>query len=348
MVEGEGEGTDAGAAETASAVMGGPVSLLVAGLSKIGEGILSTLTKIMTTIIDSSPYLQGILKIIDKMFKLVLMPIGNIIARILTPLAIKMATKAVKMFDAYSSTDPDKLMATATSGFSLALDSMIEMMSVVLTKVLVPIIGAGLSALGTVIWNAIQGKSTTVNLESPELSTQSDMQDLMGMSATSLYSLVDQFGLAISTGNGVMTDATGDLSTVFYNGASSIEDGFQATTKAVIVGGENLSGTMGGLTASSSSLIGNINTTVSSFIDLNTTLNEVSSTISSVFSPTGISRSVTLPEALSTKSSSNKTSSNSTVNVNFYGDVYGMDDFNTRVKNSVGLGMNNVQLKGSY
>jgi hypothetical protein len=193
---------------------------------------------------DASPLLQGVLKIVDKMFRLVLMPIGNMIGRLLLPIAINMAKKTMAFLNKYGNAGPEKIGDALTEGLTMALESITDMLAVVMTKVLWPV----LTALGQAIVNGIVyaitlgafGSNKSVAEYAPGQDygsmVQKDVTDLLGIAGTGFGNAVDQFGLTLQTGNRQMGNSFSELATAFYYGGSDIENGFQSVHDVLIIG----------------------------------------------------------------------------------------------------------------
>jgi hypothetical protein len=361
------------AGDMAAGMAGGPIGIAVTAIMKIGEVIVQLMTKLVNMIIDSSPYLQGVLKIIDKMFKLVLMPVGNMIARILLPLAVKMANKTMALLQKYSNAGPEEMINAASDGFTVIIDSMVEMIGTVLGKALWPLIVGGVKALG----NILTGQSPDYN--SPYSSATSDLESLLGSSSSVLSSTMDQFGLTILTGNKMVQSSTGELATVIYSGASSIEDGFQSNSNVLAIGTTGALNSLNAYNIANAGMVTVVNTTTASFANLNLAISQLADLIQETLpeeTPEPEKKSgggwnplqwlafgmspvlasgymLATGEPLGGKGSafdrrwlgnsstvdisnnSNTNSGTGTVNVTFNGDVYGMDDFDSKVQKSV-------------
>jgi hypothetical protein len=214
------------------------------GLSGVVDGIFQVIGKLFNAIMDASPLLSGVLKIVDKMFRLILMPIGNMIARLLLPMAINMAKKTMAFLSKYGNAGPEKIGDALTEGLTMALESIVDMLSVVMTKVLWPV----LTALGQAIVNGIAyvlsggllGSNKAVAEYAPGEDygnmIQKDVTDLLGIAGTGFGNAVDQFGLTLQTGNRIAGNSFSELATAFYYGSSDIANGFQSVHDVLIIG----------------------------------------------------------------------------------------------------------------
>jgi hypothetical protein len=191
----EGQGSSVNSGPTGTGATGGglggmaeavtSMASITKGIAGVIEGIFQVVTKLFNAIMDSSPLLSGVLKIVDKMFRLVLMPVGNMIGRLLLPIVINMAKKTMNLLSKYANAGPDQIGDMLTEGLTIAIESITDMLSIVLTKVLWPV----LTALGQSILNGIAhilsggllGNEMTAQ---PELSTQ--ITNLFGDSLTEL------------------------------------------------------------------------------------------------------------------------------------------------------------------
>jgi hypothetical protein len=251
------------------------------GIAGVVEGIFQVVTKLFTAIIDASPLLSGVLKIIDKMFRLVLMPIGNIIGRLLLPIVMQMAKKTMNLLSKYANAGPEQIGDMLTEGLTIAIESITDMLSIVLTKVLWPV----LTALGQSILNGIAhilsggllGNEMTVQ---PDTTTQ--LTNLFGDSLTDLTStaqgfgnVINTFGLTIQTGNRIAGNGFSELATAFYSGNADIANGFQSVHNVLVVGSTKAIETFAGeFNTSSAGLVTTIDTTKIAFGELITKVND--------------------------------------------------------------------------
>jgi len=236
MAAGDPTTGETSAGSDALAGMGDLISGGLKGVSGILEGIMNVVSKMFSSIIDASPMLQGVLKIVDKMFKMILMPIGNMIARLLLPVAIKMANKTMQFLSKFGNAGPDQLEEMMEAGMTIALDSFIEMIGVILTKVLVPIF----KGLASAIVNAIKGIFGGGSEEDYGASQFSfgaeDISLLMGGASEGFVNVIDQFGMTVQTGNKEIGTSQTELATVFYTGAVDIANGFQSLHDVLAIG----------------------------------------------------------------------------------------------------------------
>lgn len=260
-------------ADISKGISAGPIGLMVTGIAKIGESMVEMLTKIMQLVIESSPYLQGVLKIIDKMFKLVLMPIGNMIAKLLLPLAIKMANKTIAVMEKYANAGPEEMGQAAADSFSVITESLIEMAAVILVKALAPMFTGMVTGIVNGIGQFFGGGGGTVDYMSGLKSATDDLTSIMGKSAVGTSSVIDQFGLTVSTGNKAVGTSTSELATVMYHGADSIEDGFQSSTTAIAIGSTKALGFLDQYNIANAGMLTVIDTTTTTFDSLNESLN---------------------------------------------------------------------------
>lgn len=232
------------------------------GIQGVLDGIFQLMAKLFNAIIDSSPLLQGVLKIVDKMFKLVLMPIGNLIGKILMPIAINMAKKTMNMMSKFGNAGPSSISDMMAEGMDIASSALAEMVGAVLFKVLPPIFGGLLKALPVAIYNGLLG--IFKNLpgigrffqgagEIPFVDTMSSaFEDLKSTlfgeinesplleSIKGIEQATDQFGMTIQTANTLLTgtvatEADNTLN-VFDDGATTIGMGFGNLNNGVMSG----------------------------------------------------------------------------------------------------------------
>jgi hypothetical protein len=209
------------------------------GISGVIEGIFQVMTKMFNAIMDASPLLQGMLKIVDKMFKLILMPIGNMIGRLLMPYVIKMARKTTEYLSKFGNAGPEQMADAMAEGVNIALESMIEMMMVILTKVLWPMFKGLIEGIGRVIAGLMSGQGFDINkLAPPEMpsSIGEDLQALMGNAAVGMGDIINTFGMTVQTGNRIAGNSFAEAATIFYKGSADIENGFQSVHEVLIIG----------------------------------------------------------------------------------------------------------------
>jgi hypothetical protein len=156
------EGSAAGNGPTVGDAVGeqmaGMTGMIGDGLG-IGKSMLSVLTKLFKIVEQASPYLQSMMKLIVKAIMLTFMPIGNIIATLLRPLAVKLMMQ---------SADAIKKSGGITPGGSLSdkfvsdvLDPMFQTLVEIFIKlaadILPPLVYGFLAALVGGIGDLISG-----------------------------------------------------------------------------------------------------------------------------------------------------------------------------------------------
>jgi hypothetical protein len=126
----------------------------------------------------------------------------------------------------------------------MALESITDMLSVVLTKVLWPV----LTALGQAIVNGIAyafsggllGSNKPVSEYNPSQDygsmIQQDVTDLMGIAGTGFGDVINTFGLTIQTGNKMIGNSFAESATVLYAGSADIANGFQSVHDVLVIG----------------------------------------------------------------------------------------------------------------
>lgn len=221
-----------GGIDAAATAMEGLTSI-TKGISGVIDGIFQVIGKLFNAIMDASPLLQGMLKIISKMFMLVLMPIGNMIGRLLMPVVIKMANKTMALLSKFGNAGPDQMQDVMAAGMTIALQSMIEMLQVVLKQVLVPLIAGIVQAIGAVLFGGnVEGADTTAASKM----ISGDLSDLMGAATGGFGDVINQFGLTVQTGNRIAGNSFAESATAFYTGNMDIASGFQATAEILVIG----------------------------------------------------------------------------------------------------------------
>lgn len=421
-------GTGAGASSTGEAVATG-----IEGLASISKGILgvaeamfNVVGKMANAVIDAAPLLQGVLKIVDKMFKIILLPIGQLLGKILLPYVIKMAKESVKLFQKYSNAGPDKMADMVGESVNLALSSLAELMGVVFSQIFPPLFQGLLKGLRDFLGRLISGDFRgAANIDFAQyfqeqtIDIAGDLRSLMGNASTGFGGILNQFGLVIQTGNKMVGSGISDMATVFYKGTADIANGFQSVHTVYIIGTTNmikslsqqlnianagvvtqvdtLANTINGLEVSFQHLIDYINITfptippgeedggggpsktktvydwnigrvllgalgggstiaagawaaenkkLDEFIRWFQTKKEVPAATGGIFTrPTHVLAGEAGPEAIVPLNKAGV--GGQTIMVNFNGPVYGMDDFNKKVEQSVGRYVSKVK-GGAY
>lgn len=238
------------------------------GITGVLEATFQVISKLMNVIIDASPMLQGVLKIVDKMFKMILMPIGNMIARLLMPMVIKMANKTMQFLNKFGNAGPDQLEEMMTAGMTIALDSFIEMIGVILTKVLVPILKGMVSAIFNIFAKWLHWGTKEEDYGGYS-SVSEDLSQLLGSSAGGVASIIDQFGMTVQTGNKEIGTSQTELATIFYTGAVDIANGFQSLHEVLAIGTPKILGRFETeFNTAAAGVYTSINTLSTSFADL--------------------------------------------------------------------------------
>ena len=130
-----------------------------------------------------------------------------------------MANKTMQFLSKFGNAGPDQLEEMMEAGMTIALDSFIEMIGVILTKVLVPILKGLAAAIANVIAGLIPGgKSSSADMfgESQYRSMGDEISDLMGGASVGFVSVIDQFGMTVQTGNKEIGTSQTELATILY------------------------------------------------------------------------------------------------------------------------------------
>ncbi len=154
-------GAGAGAAGALGAAAG-PLMAIFA-LVEIGKTNIEIMQKMFSFLVESSPMLQGAMKMIHKAIMLFLMPIGNLIAQLLMPLARNAMETAVKTFQQSGTyaQDGKSMIQQITMTIADALQTMVPVLIDILIQVIPPVlIGVG-AAIGKIIidffvWLSVQ------------------------------------------------------------------------------------------------------------------------------------------------------------------------------------------------
>jgi hypothetical protein len=174
------------------------------------------------------------------MFKLILMPIGNMIGRLLMPYVIKMARKTTEYLSKFGNAGPEQMADVMAEGVSIAIESMVEMLTVVMTKVLWPLFKGLVEGIGRVIAALLSGQGFDLNkLAPPETGVTTigdDLKKLMGNAAYGMSDVINTFGLTVQTGNRQMGNSFAESATAFYKGTADIANGLQSVHTVLVVG----------------------------------------------------------------------------------------------------------------
>jgi hypothetical protein len=117
----------------------------------------------------------------------------------------------------------------ATEGFSIIVESMIEMMGTILTKALGPIMTGAVNGIVNGIVNGLGslfgfgggGGSSSTSVNEDYASDLKQLINNAGGNSVGASSVMDQFGYTMITGNKASGNYAGSLSTSTYSGSPS-------------------------------------------------------------------------------------------------------------------------------
>lgn len=251
-------------------------------VEKVGNGIdliwkiFDVLTKISKIAMDASPLFQAVTKLYQTTMKLIFMPLGNMIAKILMPIMIKYVQKSAERAQKYANSPPSSYEEIASDTTTDMLEVLTDVVGTIFTKVFPPLLKGMLAGIVTAISNFFGGSGdvlksfdNTVAKEAEEFTnafSESGLKLVTGV--TGYISALDQFGLSIQTSNNRIGKTVSDSATVFYTGVSDISQGFTNSAEVVVYGTssmiENLNEKFNlmaaGVTTVFDTVTGNVNT----------------------------------------------------------------------------------------
>lgn len=218
--------------------MGAGLMMGVAAGMKVIEGGMQLLSKMAQIIIDSSPLLQSSLKLFSTSMKLLFMPLGNMIGKILMPIMIKYLQKSA---DRLSKLKGDESIETLTSGaIEDMMGALFDVMGAILTKVMPGLLTGLVQGIGAAIGNLFGGNNNVSAGFDSAISEYEEKFSSSGLALTKFSagtaSALDRFGWVMNTSNNNIGKATSDLATTFYTSQTTIENGFNETATTYTTG----------------------------------------------------------------------------------------------------------------
>lgn len=242
---GGGAGAVNGAAGAGAGEGGGAGAGIMMGIAagmKVITSIMELLGKMAQLIIDSSPLLQSVLKLLSTSIKLLFMPLGNMIARILMPIMLKYLQKGAERAQKYAAGGNASIEELTSGAVTDMVSAMMEIFGAVMTQVLPGLFKGLLEG----IWNALTGGSASSTLSAFDQNMKAYQQKytdavkntgaLASEFSVGLASGIDQFGLVMYTANNDAGKAVSSLATTVYKGATTIENGFNASHTVFVQG----------------------------------------------------------------------------------------------------------------
>lgn len=217
---------------------GGAAMVGIGAAMKIFESIFAVLQKIFQLIMDSSPLLQSVGKLFMTSMKLLFMPIGNMIGKVLMPIMMKYMQKSVDRMSKLDGTE--SIQELTTGAMTDMIGALIEVFQKVVTDIMPAVImgivdgiKAALNPFGnteTAVKNSMSKYQDEYNKNIEE--TNSYLTEFNSGLADGL----DRFGMVINTSNNKSGKAMSDMATVVYSSARTIENGFDETSTVYVQG----------------------------------------------------------------------------------------------------------------
>lgn len=239
----EGAAGAGGAAGGAGMAAMGPMAIVAGGM-KIVEKIFGVLQELFKLIMDSSPLFQSVAKLFQTSMKLLFMPLGNMIAKVLMPIMMKYLQKSAERAQKYANAGPEDLAEATTGAITDMIAALAEVMGVVFLKVMPPLIEGLVVGIVEGIKEALPGVSGDSERYKSVMSKYQEEYDnkFKSMGGNLLNSIsgysdgIDRFGLVLYTANNKIGRVMSESATVFYKGVETIEGGFTEASEVVIYG----------------------------------------------------------------------------------------------------------------
>jgi hypothetical protein len=221
----------------------GPMAIVAGGM-KIVEKIFGVLQELFKLIMDSSPLFQSVAKLFQTSMKLLFMPLGNMIAKVLMPIMMKYLQKSAERAQKYANAGPEDLAEATTGAITDMIAALAEVMGVVFLKVMPPLIEGLVVGIVEGIKEALPGVSGDSEKYKSVMSKYQEEYDnkFKNMGGNLLNSIrgysdgIDRFGLVLYTANNKIGRVMSESATVFYKGVETIEGGFTEASEVVIYG----------------------------------------------------------------------------------------------------------------
>jgi hypothetical protein len=241
---GSGESGGTGALNAEKGMKGGAKAGVAGAALMVLEKLLALFQQLVQIAMDSSPLFQSMAKLFNTSMKLLFMPLGQMMARVLMPIVLKYLQKSVDTAQKYMNAPPssaEEVMSNATKNMLSATG---EVFGKVLTDILPPIFIGFLSGLVEAIKGlfgfgkdpveAFNRKISEVTSNYDKAFSASGMKLVKG--AEGFATALDQFGLVMYTANNVVGEAASSLATTFYHGSDIIVSGFTGAMEVVTYG----------------------------------------------------------------------------------------------------------------
>lgn len=233
-----------GGAAAAGAGAAGAAMAVAGAIGKGIEGIFSILQKMLQLMMDSSPLFQAVGKLFQTSMKLLFMPLGNMIAKVLMPIMMKYLQKSAERAQKYASSPPSSIEEVTSGTISDMISSFAEIFGKIFVEIVPPLVIGLVQGIAAAIGNLLGGNNDVYSAATSSLKDAQKEYDSLfsesGMtlvkSATGFSTALDQFGLTIYTSNNTLGKASSDLATTFYTSSDTIENGFNKTSTVLVYG----------------------------------------------------------------------------------------------------------------
>lgn len=241
---GSGESGGTGALNAEKGMKGGAKAGAAGAALMVLEKLLALLQQLVQIAMDSSPLFQSMAKLFNTSMKLLFMPLGQMMAKVLMPIVLKYLQKSADTAQKYMNAPPssaEEVMANATNNMLSATG---EVFGKVLTDILPPIFMGFLNGMVEAIKGLFgMGKSPTEAFNNAIAEATKKYNDAFSTSGMTLVkgaegyaTALDQFGMVMYTANNTLGKSISDAAITIYSGATDIADGFNITHDVVTYG----------------------------------------------------------------------------------------------------------------
>lgn len=221
---------------------GGAAMVGIGAAMKIFESIFAVIQKLYQLIAESSPLMQATNKLFMTSMKILFMPLGNMIAKVLMPIMMKYMQKSVDRMSKL--TGNESIQELTTGAMQDMIGALMEIFGTVMSQIMPGVVMGIVDGIKAALFGG-NTKSAVTNAMSPyQDEYNKNIAETNGYLTefnTGLAEGLDRFGMVMYTANNKAGKASSDMATTIYKSSRTIENGFdetstvwvQGTTKAI-------------------------------------------------------------------------------------------------------------------